>query len=310
MDNKEFLKKKSSDNFLLKLKNRLVHRLLNKTILLLSITILFLFTFITASEQRIIIVPEVITRYLKDLITILVVYTMATLFVKLTVKTILDHFIDSGHLEERILMTKVYIDLIYALATVVIFWQLGISVQNIALFLGLIATGFAFALRDIILSYIIWFILLTKKPFKIGDYIKVGNEEGLVKHIGLFYVVVDPYPENYDDYFKVPNKTFFEKPIKNYGKGRFCSTTDFYLKEIPSDLGVRIEDVKKKAANIKNADAKFNLDSDKDGLRITISYHTTFDQREDIKDKILRLMVEAFMPEERTQIDCDQNLTR
>lgn len=301
---------KKTDSFLLKLKNILVHRLLNKTIVLLLITILFLFGFVLASEQRIIIVPEVMTRYLEALITILISYTVATLFVKLTVNTILDHFIDAGHREERILMTKVYIDLIYALATVVIFWQLGISIQNIAIFLGLIATGFAFALRDIILSYIIWFILLTKKPFKIGDYIKVGDEEGLVKHIGLFYVVVDPYPENYDDYFKVPNKTFFEKPIKNYGKGKFCSTTDFFLKEIPSDLDVRIENVKKKAANIKYADAKFNLDSDKDGLKIKVSYYATFDQRDDIKDKILRLMVEVFLQEERTQIDHDQNLTR
>ncbi len=109
----------------------------------------------------------------------------------------------------------------YVLATVIVFLHIGIGIQNVALFLGLTATGFAFAIRDVVLSYIIWFILLTKKPFKIGDYINVAGEEGQVKHIGMFYVLID-HRGYVCRYTKVPNR-FPRKAIHKYGSYNFVN---------------------------------------------------------------------------------------
>jgi len=40
------------------------------------------------------------------------------------------------------------------------------------------ATGLAFAVRDVLMSFFAWMILLRKKPFRIGDYIRIGEDEG------------------------------------------------------------------------------------------------------------------------------------
>jgi small-conductance mechanosensitive channel len=127
-------------------------------------------------------------KILEGIIVVLVSFGGATLFIRLTINFTIGKFEGIGQPEERILFSKLYILLVYVLATVIVFLHMGIGIQNVALFLGLTATGFAFAVRDVVLSYIVWFILLTKKPFKIGDYINVAGEEGQVKHIGMFYV--------------------------------------------------------------------------------------------------------------------------
>ncbi|WP_198003788.1 mechanosensitive ion channel family protein [Methanococcoides burtonii] len=194
--------------------------------------------------------------------------------------------------EEKILLSKIYIGFVYAFTSAVMFWQIGIDTQNIVIFLGLAATGFAFAIREIILSYFIWFILLTKKPFKIGDYICIGEEEGLVKHIGLFYVVVSP--TRHKEFYKIPNKVFLEKPIKNYGTGLFESFFDYYIKEIPGDLSDRIDKIVERTNITEGIDLKLKLDSDCDGLKLTAYYRSTFHERENIKHKLIGIILEGI----------------
>jgi small-conductance mechanosensitive channel len=55
-------------------------------------------------------------------------------------------------------------------------------------------------------------LLLTKRPFRISDYIKIGDNEGKVVTIGSFYVFLKPisyHPK--DSLIKVPNKFFWKK---------------------------------------------------------------------------------------------------
>jgi small-conductance mechanosensitive channel len=251
---------------------------------------------IAVDERQLFDFPEVVTGTLSALVIIFVSYALATLFTKLTVNTILHYFKEMGDIEERILMGKIYVWFVYLLATLVIFSQLGIDVNNIAIFLGLITTGFAFAIRDIILSYFIWFILLTKKPFKIGDYIRVGEDdslEGQVKHIGLFYVVVTPTPETYDDYFKIPNKVFLEKPIKNYGRGKFRNEFEMYfeIEELQVNFPAKVEALKEKVWSNLDVDVSFFLGADSEGVKITVQYKSTFERREQVRHQITSMML-------------------
>jgi small-conductance mechanosensitive channel len=256
---------------------------------------------IAVDEHQIFDIPDVVTGALKALIGIFVSYAVATLFTKLTVNRFLNYFEELGEIEERILMGKMYLWFVYLIATLVAFSLLGGTVSNIALFLGLITTGFAFAIRDVILSYFIWFILLTKKPFKIGDYIRVGEDdylEGQVKHIGLFYVVVTPMPEMSEDYFKIPNKTFLEKPIMNYGRGKFRNEFDMYfgMDEIPENLPAKIEALKEKVWNNLDVSASFFLGADRDGVKITVYYKSTYDRKEQIRHQITGMMLNELIP--------------
>lgn len=277
-----------------KVKMRFAHEQLNKTILFFLIVILPIIAIDLAGRQEIIPVPEISLKVLEGIIVVLVSFGGATLFIRLTISFIMNQFEGIGQQEERILLSKLYILLVYVLATVAVFLHMGIGIQNVALFLGLTATGFAFAIREVVLSYIIWFMLLTKKPFKIGDYINVAGQEGQVKHIGMFYVVVDASPHTYADYTKIPNKVFLEKPIRNYGNDKFFSTFELYLENISSDIVDRLERIREKGKALKDIDATFNLNSDSDGVKITVEFKTTYDDRDILRDRLLSMMLQEL----------------
>ena len=277
-----------------KIKMRLTHDQLNKTILLFMIVILPIIAIDLAGRQEIIPIPETLMKVIQGIIAILVSFGLATLFIRLTISFIAGKFEGIGQPEEKILLSKLYVLLVYVLATVVVFLQMGIGMQNIALFLGLTATGFAFAIRDVVLSYIIWFMLLTKKPFKMGDYINVAGEEGQVKHIGMFYVLIDPSPETYADYTKVPNKVFLEKPIRNYGSYKFVSKFDLYIKNMPKDIIDRLERIREKGSTLKGADATFYLNSDSDGVKITVEFKTVYGDRDILRDRLMSMMLQEL----------------
>ncbi len=277
-----------------KVKMRFAHEQLNKTILFFLIVILPIIAVDLAGRQEIIPVPEVLLKILEGIIVILVSFGGATLFIRLTINFIMNQFEGIGQQEERILLSKLYILVVYVLATVVVFLHMGIGIQNVALFLGLTATGFAFAIRDVVLSYIIWFMLLTKKPFKIGDYINVAGQEGQVKHIGMFYVVVDASPNTYADYTKIPNKVFLEKPIRNYGNDKFFSKFEFYLESVPTDIIDRLERIREKGSTLKGADATFYLNSDSDGVKITVEFKTIYEDRDILRDRLMSMMLQEL----------------
>lgn len=297
--------KKTPRSGLIYVKSKIVHKSLNTFFLFFLLMIIIALLIIAIDRRQIFDVPDVVTDTLQALIVISVSYALATLFTKLTVNKFLEYFEEMGEIEERILMGKMYVGFIYLLASLVVFHSLGINIQDIAIFLGLITTGFAFAIRDIILSYFIWFILLTKKPFKIGDYIRVGEDdylEGQVKHIGLFYVVISPAPGSYDDFFKVPNKTFLEKPVTNYGRTQFRNEFEMYfgMDEIPQNLPLKVEMLKEKVWNTIDANISFFLGADRDGLKITVYYKSDYERREQIRHQITGMMIDELkLPCER-----------
>ncbi|MBN2110157.1 MAG: mechanosensitive ion channel [Methanosarcinaceae archaeon] len=294
-------------------KGRLRHTFLNRTILVFIFMALLMVLLVLANQQNIISIPLVMIDYMFLGISILLSYAMASIVARLTVSRIMDLSGETFEPEQRILLSKAYIGLLYTIATVYVFIRLGIKVQDIAIFLGLITTGFAFALRDVILSYICWFIMLTKKPFKIGDYIHVDGIEGQVKHIGMFYVLLDDSPETYEDYYRIPNKLFLEKTIHNYGKGRFSSFFELYLNKmpadianIPPDLDALLDDLNAEIADTFSTKAILRLDSDKEGMKIRADYRCSYQEKDIIKDRLLRLIYKSMQGRYMQGTDDDQ----
>lgn len=293
---------------------RLKHTFLNRTILLFLFLSAVMAVILFANQQDLIRIPQAIMEYVELVITIFLSYALASVVARLTVNNIINFFGDAFEPEQKILLTKAYIGLLYSIATVFIFVQLGITVQNLAIFFGLIATGFAFAIRDVILSYIAWFILLTKKPFKIGDHIEIEGVEGLVKHIGMFYVLLDDSPETYEDFYKIPNKMFLEKPIHNYGKNRFGSEFDLYLEKMPMDIGKVLPDldgllerIADEASKTVSTRVTLRMDSDKDGMKIKVYYRSTYKERDIIRDRVLRVMFREIHTLSKKQPITDDN---
>jgi potassium efflux system protein len=62
---------------------------------------------------------------------------------------------------------------------------LGIGMERIALLLSALSVGIGFGLQAITQNFISGLILLAERPVKIGDLIRIGNDEGDVKRISV-----------------------------------------------------------------------------------------------------------------------------
>lgn len=190
---------------------------INKLILLLGFFLLAVTAIVMAHDKGWIIINENLIKTLKTISLVVWAYFIATIIIRITQTQVHKLFDESVALEQKLLLNKFYIGFVYVIATTIILWRLGATIQNITIFLGFLTTGIAFALREFLLSYFVWFMLLTKKPFRIGDYIRIGNSEGVVQHIGTFFVFVDPLDTEIKETIKIPNKLFLEKEVYVYG---------------------------------------------------------------------------------------------
>ncbi|QAY78332.1 DUF3772 domain-containing protein [Sphingosinicella sp. BN140058] len=72
-----------------------------------------------------------------------------------------------------------------ALAAIWALASLGIGVERIALLLSALSVGIGFGLQAITSNFVSGLILLAERPIKIGDWIRVGTDEGDVKRISV-----------------------------------------------------------------------------------------------------------------------------
>jgi small-conductance mechanosensitive channel len=72
-----------------------------------------------------------------------------------------------------------------ALAVIWALASLGIGVERVALLLSALSVGIGFGLQAITQNFVSGLILLAERPIKIGDWIRVGTDEGDVKRISV-----------------------------------------------------------------------------------------------------------------------------
>ncbi len=62
--------------------------------------------------------------------------------------------------------------------------------DNIGTFLGLAGAGLTVALKDFIMAFVGWFILMGKNGIRIGDLVEINDVTGEVVDLGIFYTVL------------------------------------------------------------------------------------------------------------------------
>jgi potassium efflux system protein len=72
-----------------------------------------------------------------------------------------------------------------ALAAIWALASLGIGIERVALLLSALSVGIGFGLQAITQNFVSGLILLAERPIKIGDLVRVGNDEGDVKRISV-----------------------------------------------------------------------------------------------------------------------------
>ncbi len=238
-------------------------------------------------KEGIIPIPDFLSKRLWSLSFVIGTFLFVTLLLRLTIKRVYNFYDEA---EEKIFYSKIYSWVLYSIGIFVVLNQLGVSLGNITLFIGLLATGFAFAIRDVLISFFGWMILLRKKPFRIGDYIRIGEDEGKVMHIGTFFVLLDNTPDTEEDYVRVPNRLFLEKSIINLGKINYYEKLSLQITSMPAkSLLQNVQNaISQKIKEIVEVKLSINIDDNKPIL--LVEYTVPFEQRNHVKNEVLHIL--------------------
>ncbi len=110
---------------------------------------------------------------------------------------------------------------IFSFAVVAILGIFGVPLSALGASVGLIGLGLSFALKDVIANFISGLLILVSKPFKIGDQIETGGEEGTVKDIRIRATDIKTYDGRK---VIVPNSILYNDVVINntgYDERRF-----------------------------------------------------------------------------------------
>ena len=100
-----------------------------------------------------------------------------------------------------------------ALSAMIAAQTLGIDVTSLVAVLGVASLAISLALQGTLSILVGGVMLLTAKPFSLGDFIECGTYSGTVQAIGLFYTTLMTY-DNKEIF--MPNSTLSGSTIVNY----------------------------------------------------------------------------------------------
>ncbi len=249
-----------------------------KRILILTGILLLSQVFYWGIEKEVIPVDSMVLKLLELFLTFVISLLLINIILRLTEKRLWTMFEKEMEVEQRIIVSRLYSISLYTIAIFITIYKAGVSIGNLTIFIGLVASGFAFAIRDLLLSFFAWFIILNRKPFKMGDYIEIDNQFGLVTRIGTFYFTLEV--NNRKEYVKIPNSMVLSKHITYRGESKFREELKIALRTIPADiedLTKELQAYTRSRVTIKDA-VKVNLIAESDGWFILIAYHSSFEQ--------------------------------
>lgn len=239
--------------------------------------------------QRMIALPQVVIKAAESISLVIATLFIASLLLRLTIKRVYNLFDEP---EEKIFYSKIYTWTLYSIGLFFILYHFGVSLGNITIFIGLIATGLAFAIRDVLMSFFGWIILLRKKPFRIGDYIRIGEDEGKVIHIGTFYVLLDKTPDIPEDYSRVPNRLFLEKSVNILGKNSLQDQILLNLSDYPKNPDQTLKELKSDVESLlavsKHVAAYIDIREGR--LCLVVDYNISFDEWHQRRSEIIALI--------------------
>ena len=124
---------------------------------------------------------------LRGVLAILVIVLLSVLATRWA-----DHLLGSATMDRRRKQTLHMVARVslQAVAVLVVLLVIFGRPDNLGTFLGLAGAGLTVALKDFIVGFIGWFVLMGKNGIRIGDLVEINGVTGEVVELGMFYTVL------------------------------------------------------------------------------------------------------------------------
>lgn len=113
------------------------------------------------------------------------------------------------------ILNKIIKGVLWAVAAIIILSNFGYNISALAAGLGIGGLAIAFAMQNILSDIFASFSIYLDKPFRIGDFIIVGDDLGTVKHIGIKTTRIQTLQ---GQELIISNKELTETRVNNYKK--------------------------------------------------------------------------------------------
>lgn len=112
-------------------------------------------------------------------------------------------------------LSKVVRFIIVAISFSIIAEEFGYDVSGFVAGLGLGGLAFALAAQEVIKNFFGGVVIITEKPFSIGDWVATPSVEGIVEDINFRSTIIRTFA---DTLVTIPNSTISNEPITNWSK--------------------------------------------------------------------------------------------
>ncbi|MBC7218879.1 MAG: mechanosensitive ion channel family protein [Hadesarchaea archaeon] len=179
------------------------------------IVLIFLILGTSFALTRVPFYQDMIEQYL-PIISYVLIVLIATMAAVRTITRILRHYgVTRPNLKSLVpILSKTVNAIVYFIAFILILNGLGIDVTALVAGLGIGGIAIAFALQETLSQFFAGVYLMTDKPFKVGDYIKIETgQEGYVVDIGWRSTKIRELPNNI---ITVPNSKLAGSIVIDY----------------------------------------------------------------------------------------------
>jgi small-conductance mechanosensitive channel len=182
-------------------------------------------------------------------------------------------------------ISKILHYMIISLVTVLGF--VSIHLEGIIWYFGTVsAVGLGFALKDIFTDYVAGFFVLIERPLEIGNFVRIDHHPDMLGTVHKIDARTTTIMTRLNHSIVIPNKDLANKPIINWGKGRFA--VGFEMK-ITVDYNVNPDVVSETILNVVQSNPTI--------LRVP----TPIIRLEDFEESALYFLARAFISSRRVR---------
>lgn len=232
---------------------------------------IFINEFSVSTDEYVRLFADNAPRYITALIVFLFSWLIARLQKMIAVQVV--RRIESVNAKTlSILFARITRFILLSIGSIISLSILGVDWSALITGLGLVGFGVSFAFRDFIENFLAGVIILTQKPFEIGDQVKVGDTHGKVMQIATRYTIIKDFDGKQ---VILPNSQMLSSSIERdnaYGRRRYQVDMDIDAEaDALFALEAGVDLVRKTVGVLTKPKPRGVITEAKDG-RITIRY--------------------------------------